>query len=90
LAECGFPVKTARDHYGNTMLLLAAQNNSRRLIKLSLKHGGGVDAVNLKGNTALHYAMAYGYEECSKTLRKYGARVDIRNLQGDICFTAMR
>lgn len=72
------------------MLLLAAQNNSRRMIKLALKHGGDIDAINSKGNTALHYAMAYGYEECSKCLRKYGARVDIRNNEGDICFTAMK
>ena len=80
-----FPVD-ARDEFGNTMLILSAQNNNRRILKLCLKFRANIDAVNKKGNTALHYSCFYEYTEISQTLRKYGARCDIKNHEGNICF----
>ena len=80
-----FPVES-RDPFGNTMLILAAQNNNRRIVKLCLKFRANIDAVNKKGNTALHYSCFYEYTEISQTLRKYGARCDIQNNDGNICF----
>ena len=80
-----FPIE-ARDAHGNTMLIVAGQNNSKRMVKLLLKYRANIDAVNLKGNTALHYCCFYGHIDLAQTLRKYGARSDIRNHEGKICF----
>ncbi|GMI10278.1 hypothetical protein TrVE_jg106 [Triparma verrucosa] len=83
--ESRFPVD-ARDGYGNTMLILASQNNNKRILKLCLRYHADINAVNNKGNTALHYSCFYEYTELSQTLRKYGAKVDIKNNDGNICF----
>ena len=75
------------DEFGNTGLIMAAQNNSKRMVKLFLKYRGEINACNSKGNTAMHYACCFNYSEVAQTLKKYGARTDIRNLNGDICYT---
>jgi hypothetical protein len=59
-----------RDAFGNTGMLLAAQNNLRRMLKLFMKYRGDINATNHKGNTALHYACLLNYNELAQTLRK--------------------
>ncbi|GMH82519.1 hypothetical protein TL16_g09285 [Triparma laevis f. inornata] len=80
-----FPINS-RDLHGNTPLILSAQNNNKRILKLCLRYHADINAVNNKGNTALHYTCYYEYTELSQTLRKYGAKVDIKNGEGNICF----
>ena len=86
LASKSFQVEI-KDEFGNTPIILAAQNNNKKLIKLFLKHSGNINAANNLGNTALHYACLLKYDEVGACLRKYGARSDIRNKNGDICYT---
>ncbi len=49
-----------RDKAGNTLLIAAAQGGNVALVRALLdKHGADVNASNRRGNTALHYAVAY-------------------------------
>ena len=50
------------DYNGNTLLIVAAQNNNRKVLKLLLRREASLDAQNTKGNTALHYALAYRFD----------------------------
>ena len=43
------------DENGNSLLHIACQNNNRHIAKLLLKNGIGVNEINHKGNTPLHY-----------------------------------
>ena len=57
LAE-DIPVNTA-DEYGNTLLILAAQQGSKRMAKFLLRRGANINMQSLTGNTPLHYCYAY-------------------------------
>ena len=56
--DLGFPVDTA-DQYGNTLLLLAAQQTNQRIVEMLLDRRANINHQNNLGNTPLHYAMAY-------------------------------
>jgi hypothetical protein len=56
--DLGFPVDTA-DQYGNTLLLLAAQQTNQRIVEMLMDRRANINHQNNLGNTALHYAMAY-------------------------------
>jgi hypothetical protein len=71
-----------RDRNGNTVLMVAAQNNRKRLVKACVRHGVPLDARNLKGNTAMHFAKAYGYEDVAEYLVRKGADPTIVNREG--------
>lgn len=71
-----------RDKHGNTVLAVAAQNNRKRLVKAAVRAGVRLDAQNEKGNTAAHFACAYGYEDISEYLVKKGADPGILNGEG--------
>jgi hypothetical protein len=58
LAE-DIPINTA-DEFGNTLLILASQQGSKRMCKFLLRRGANINIQNLTGNTALHYCYAYG------------------------------
>jgi len=49
-----------RDEYGNTLLTIAAQNGNKRIAKICLRRGCKINAQNFRGQTALHYAFAFG------------------------------
>jgi hypothetical protein len=51
---------SARDEFGNTILIIAVENNDRTMVKLALKYGVDVNWVNFAGNSALHVAAADG------------------------------
>lgn len=46
-----------RDENGNTILLTACQNGSKKVVKLALRYGADIDAINSSRNTALHFAF---------------------------------
>lgn len=52
------PINTA-DEFGNTLLILAAQQGAKRMCKLLLRKGANINMQNHVGNTALHYIYAY-------------------------------
>ncbi len=64
------------------VLAVAAQNNRKRLVKAAVRAGVRLDAQNEKGNTAAHFACAYGYEDISEYLVKKGADPGILNGEG--------
>lgn len=51
----------SRDCFGNTILLVGAQNGNKRIVKLALRYGGQINMFNHMGNTALHFATQYNY-----------------------------
>jgi len=65
LLEKGAPVD-ATDEFGNTPLVIAAQNGYKRMTKLLLRHGADINAQNNRGNTPLHFSYAYGFR-CSQS-----------------------
>lgn len=56
--EEDIPINTS-DQFGNSLLLLAAQQGSMRMVKFLLRRGANMNFQNLTGNTAMHYCHAY-------------------------------
>jgi len=85
LLEKGAPVD-ATDEFGNTPLIIAAQNGYKRMTKLLLRHNADINAQNNKGNTPLHFAYIYGFKVLAEYLKEKGADDTIRNDQGLTCY----
>ncbi len=81
----GFDVDR-RDANGNTLLLISAQNNLKRIARTLIKRGADIDAANHKGNTSLHYAFKYGFLELFDYLVGEGADQTLLNNQGLACY----
>ena len=79
----------SKDKFGNTLLIISAQNNNKRILKLCLRYGGQINMQNLMGNTALHFAKEYGYEDIFEYLIKKGADPNIKNLRGIPAFNGL-
>jgi len=76
----------ARDVFGNTPLMIAAQNNHIHIAELLVMKGADVDARNTKGNTALHFACKYHYDEMKRRLvEDWNANPTIRNSRWILC-----
>ncbi|RYY70187.1 ankyrin repeat domain-containing protein [archaeon] len=58
------------DSHGNTLLILAAQQGSKRMCKFLLRRGANINMQNLVGNTCLHYCYAYSQRELAEYLKK--------------------
>jgi hypothetical protein len=73
----------SRDRFGNTPLIVAAQNDRKRIAKMLVKTAGAdVNLRNEKGNTALHYCYAYGHFELGTFLERKGADFRVANGAG--------
>jgi hypothetical protein len=83
-----FDVDT-RDSFGNTVLIVAAQNNRKRVTKMCVKAAVPLDARNKQGNTALHYCYGYGYFELGEYLINKGANPDAVNNAGETAFDGL-
>jgi hypothetical protein len=68
LAE-DIPINVA-DAFGNTLLILAAQQGSKRMCKFLLRRGANINLQSLGGNTALHYCYAYSQHSLADYLKK--------------------
>lgn len=82
------PVNTA-DSFGNTLLILAAQQGSKRMCKFLLRRGGNINLQNLSGNTVLHYCYAYGSKGLAEYLKSKGADDSILNVDGLTCYEGL-
>jgi len=71
-----------RDRFGNTPLIVAAQNDRKRISKLLVKAGADLNAANVAGNAPLHYCYAYGHFDLAEFLERRGADVSVRNEAG--------
>lgn len=88
LMDEGLDIK-CRDNNGNTLLLVAAQNGLRRMVKALLRRGATMNDQNLRGNTALHYAYAYKFEELAEYMKEKGADDSIVNGEGLTCYEGL-
>jgi hypothetical protein len=77
------------DSYGNTLLLLAAQQGSKRMCKFLLRRGANVNAQNAVGNTVLHFCYQYKKFELGEYLKKIGADDTILNMAGLTCYEGL-
>ncbi len=78
-----------KDANGNSLLIVAAQNNLKRAAKLLISHGADLDATNSRGQTALHYAFKYGFLDLFEHLSSEGASQTIQNHAGLTCFEGL-
>ena len=76
------PIWETRDAHGNTPLIVAAQQGHKRMAKLLCAAACNVNATNLAGNAALHYAQLYGHAELAEYLRRKGADESLCNRHG--------
>ncbi|KAK9829625.1 hypothetical protein WJX72_006947 [[Myrmecia] bisecta] len=76
----------AVDEEGTTPLMLVAQGGYGRLVKLFLRKDANINARNLAGNTALHFALANQHKAVAKYLIAQGADDGLRNLTGLTCY----
>ena len=67
---------------GNRPIHIASQNGFTPICKLLVAKGAEIDAVNGKGNTGLHMALGYDYDECAAFLTQCGADQTIVNAEG--------
>ncbi len=70
------------DQHGNSLLAVATQNNRKRIVKACVRAGVPLDAQNAQGQTAMHYAYAYGYVELAEYLVRKGANPMLVNQHG--------
>jgi len=74
------------DDYGNSMLIVAAQNGNIKASKLLIRKGANPNHQNNQGQTALHFAMAYNFYELGSWLAdsEEGAGADdaVENMHG--------
>ncbi len=52
------------DKYNRSPLMMASRNGHAKIAALLLKYHADADLADTSGNTALHYAAAYGWLEC--------------------------
>ena len=71
-----------RDKFGNSLLAVATQNNRKRIVKAAVRAGVPLDAQNAQGQTAMHFAYAYGYVELAEYLIHKGANPMVTNTHG--------
>ena len=71
-----------RDKFGNTPLMVAAQNGSKKMIKLLVRNGCSVNLKNGQGNTALHFCLTYGFKKLGDTLIRANADPNAKNRAG--------
>ncbi|KAJ1489662.1 ankyrin repeat-containing domain protein [Baffinella frigidus] len=91
----------ASDDAGNSMLIIAAQNNHKKIAKEALRRNCDMHHQNHKGNTCLHYAFGYkyaelgtyliskGYEELGTYLISKGCDDTHRNIYNRTCYDGL-
>src|SRR5690606_13481644 len=68
-------------HYaGETLLQTATKLGHLSLVKQLLDAGASIDKEDAAGNTALHYAAAYGKKDVVRFLLSHGAQTDVTNV----------
>ena len=78
------------DDVGNTLLMVACQNGSKRMVKLCLRKGSDLNKQNTNGHTCLHYTFGYGFNDLGVYLISKGADDSIANADGLTCYEGLR
>ena len=61
---------TAKNSYGETPLMNAAEKGLSIIVKLMLKNGANAGVVDRDGKTALDYAKENGHKTVAKVLKR--------------------
>lgn len=77
------------DGAGNTLLMISCQNGNKRIAKLCLRRGGTINLQNMNGQTCLHYAFGYGFDDLGNYLILKGADDSIVNADGLTCYEGL-
>jgi hypothetical protein len=80
------------DDMGNTLLGIACQNGRKKMAELLVRKGANINHQNCKGNTPLHFALSYGFNELGSWLadpEKGGADDSIVNEDGNSAFDGL-
>lgn len=73
-----------RDPKGRSLLHIAAKRGNLKIINSLIKKGLDLDAVDSKGNTAIHYSILQGdNNEIIRAFINAGANLDIKDKQGE-------
>jgi hypothetical protein len=78
-----------QDENGNTLLHIACQNGSKRLVKLCLRAKADMNVQNLNGQTPLHFCYGYGFHELGDYLVSKGADDSLRNRDNLTCYEGL-
>ncbi|MCH5336109.1 MAG: ankyrin repeat domain-containing protein [Campylobacter sp.] len=76
-----------KTHRGDTLLMLAAYNNSLQTAAMLLEKGARVDEKNQRGQTPLAGVCFKGYLKMCELLVKHGANIDENNGLGMTPYT---
>ena len=79
-----------QDEHGNTLLLLAAQQGNKRVVKALLRRGANIHAQNQQGNSVLHYCYEYGHVNLAEYLQGKGADDSLLNKHGLTCYEGLQ
>lgn len=77
------------DDSGNNLLMIACQNGNKRISKLCLRRGSQIDNKNLNGNTCLHFAFGYGFDDLGDYLISKGADDSLQNANCLTCYEGL-
>lgn len=69
----------AKDEWGLTPLLWAAQHGRTATCKLLLDHGADINVADEYGKTPLHMAAQYGYTEICKLFIEHGSDINVKD-----------
>ena len=64
------------DKHGNTILIIACQNNHIDLVKLCLQYSANINWRNNSGKSALDFALMFRYQKLVNYLFKKGALIE--------------
>lgn len=78
------------DRHGNTLLILAAQTNNKRMVKTLLRRGANLNAQNAMGNTVLHYCAEYKFDALFEYVLSKGADDELLNSNGRTCYEGIQ
>ncbi len=76
------------DSRGNTLLLVAAQQGNKRMIKMLLRRRAEINAQNGNGSSVLHFCFQHGRHKLAEYLKSKGADDTLVNSQGITCYEA--
>ncbi|CAK82051.1 unnamed protein product (macronuclear) [Paramecium tetraurelia] len=72
----------SRNAQGKPLIMIAAQSGNKELVQYMINQNVLLNVKDLEGNTALHYAIAYGNYETADLLLLNGANPYFKNRNG--------
>lgn len=86
LLDDGIDLNSARDRYGNTILMVAAAQGNEDLVNTLLDRGADVNIRNYFGKSVFHFATAKGHDSIVEFLLTYYFKNIHETSFGDDCY----